>query len=152
MSKRKLVFSQKDVYKRQGLKRDSCQGDRAARELFSRFGAKIAEDGETLSVRAGTLRGIDVDASQIPDLVPILAATAALAEGHTSIHHAERLRIKESDRLAAMASELSHLGARIQEMPGGLEIDGVPSLRGGAVSGWNDHRVVMSLALSLIHI
>lgn len=131
-----------------GLKRDSCQGDRAARELFSRFGAKIAEDGETLSVRAGTLRGIDVDASQIPDLVPILAATAALAEGHTSIHHAERLRIKESDRLAAMASELSHLGARIQEMPGGLEIDGVPSLRGGAVSGWNDHRVVMSLAMA----
>ncbi len=133
-----------------GLRPDSCQGDRAARDLFAQFGAQITEENGLLHVRPGDLHGIDIDASQIPDLVPILAATAALAQGHTSIHHAERLRIKESDRLAAMAAELTRLGARVRETPGGLEIDGVPSLRGGDVSGWNDHRVVMSLAIAAL--
>lgn len=133
-----------------GLKMDSCQGDRAAWELFSRMGAQITQENEALHVRPGDLRGIVIDASQIPDLVPILAAASSLAKGHTSIRRAGRLRIKESDRLAAMASELQKLGARVSETPDGLEIDGIPSLQGGEVCGWNDHRVVMSLAIAAL--
>ena len=133
-----------------GLRRDSRQGDRAAETLFSRFGAKLAWTGGVLTVSPGPLRGFSIDASQIPDLVPILAVTAALSEGRTSILRAGRLRIKESDRLSAMAQGLSRLGARIEELPDGLEIDGVPALSGGEVSGFRDHRVVMSLAVAAL--
>ena len=133
-----------------GLRRDSAQGDREAERLFSAFGAKIGWQGETLTASAGTLSGIDIDASQIPDLVPILAATAALARGRTVISRAQRLRIKESDRLAAMADGLNALGAQVSPTPDGLVIDGVPELRSGLARGCNDHRVVMALAVAAL--
>lgn len=93
---------------------------------------------------------MEIDAAQIPDLVPILAATAALAKGRTRIYNAARLRIKESDRLAAMADGLNRLGAQVQETPDGLLIDGVESLHGGEVDGYNDHRVVMALSIAAL--
>lgn len=133
-----------------GLRRDSAQGDRAAESLFAAFGAKIAWKEETLCINPGNLYGMDIDAAQIPDLVPILAVTAALARGRTRIYNAARLRIKESDRLAAMADGLNRLGARVQETPDGLLIDGVQSLRGGDVFGYNDHRVVMALSIAAL--
>lgn len=91
-----------------------------------------------------------MDAAQCPDLVPILAVLASVAEGTTRIVNAGRVRIKESDRLAAMARELNKLGARVTEEREGLTIEGVPRLKGGVVEGWNDHRVVMSLAVAAI--
>ena len=93
---------------------------------------------------------MEIDAAQIPDLVPILAATAALAMGRTRIYNAARLRIKESDRLAAMADGLNRLGAQVQETPDGLLIDGVELLHGGEVDGYNDHRVVMALSIAAL--
>lgn len=133
-----------------GLKRESTQGDRAAESLFATFGAECAWKDETLCIKSNDLYGMEIDAAQIPDLVPILAATAALAKGRTRIYNAARLRIKESDRLAAMADGLNRLGAQVQETPDGLLIDGVESLHGGEVDGYNDHRVVMALSIAAL--
>ena len=134
----------------EGLQRSSTQGDRAAEALFAAFGAKTAWNGETLCINQDQLYGTEIDAAQIPDLVPILAAATSLAKGRTRIYHAERLRIKESDRLAAMADGLNRLGAQVQELPDGLLIDGVETLHGGEVCGYNDHRVVMALSIAAL--
>lgn len=131
-----------------GLDFASVQGDKAAEDLYKAFGAQVTREQNTLTVYADTLRSIDIDASQIPDLVPILAATAALAKGTTHITGAARLRIKESDRLQAIGDGLNRLGARVQVLEDGLLIDGVDSLSGGRVEGYNDHRIVMALAVA----
>ena len=134
----------------QGLSLPSAQGDSAALALFRRFGADIATDAGGIRCRRAPLHGIDIDAAQIPDLVPILAVTAAFAEGVTHIFHAERLRIKESDRLAATADGLRRLGARVEETADGLRIHGGGPLTGGEVDGCNDHRIVMSMAVAAL--
>ena len=133
-----------------GLRRDSIQGDRTAEAVFSAFGAQLEWQGKALIVSPGVLRGIAVDASQIPDLVPPIAAAAALAEGESKITGAGRLRLKESDRLAAMASAINALGGSVQEEEDGLVIQGVSALKGGRVSGCNDHRVVMAMAVAAL--
>ncbi|MGX8710826.1 MAG: 3-phosphoshikimate 1-carboxyvinyltransferase [bacterium] len=134
----------------EGLNRDSCQGDRAAERLFREFGAKAEWHGSVLSVSPNELKGMEIDASQIPDLVPVLAATAALCRGRTRIYNAQRLRIKESDRLFAMADGLTKLGGRVVETDDGLIIDGVPTLHGGKAEGFNDHRIVMALSVAAL--
>ena len=89
-----------------------------------------------------------MDASQCPDLVPVVAVLGALSKGTTRIVKAERLRIKESDRLKAMAKELSKLGAGIRETQDGLIISGQNILKGGTVNSWSDHRIAMALAIA----
>ena len=128
------------------LRSDSAQGDKACVEIYRRFGADVSEKDGRITVSGGELHGIDIDARDIPDMVPALAVTAALAKGTTVIHGAERLRIKECDRLFAMAQGLKRLGADITETPDGLVINGVEKLHGGEVEGFNDHRIVMSLS------
>ena len=76
----------------------------------------------------------------------VMAALTAVSEGTTEIVHAERVRLKECDRLHAMAVELSRLGARVEEKEDGLVIHGGVPLHGGVVSSWNDHRIAMALA------
>lgn len=125
---------------------NSHQGDKACIEIYKRFGARITEDKGNLIIEHDRLKGIEIDAKNIPDMVPALAVTAALADGITVIKGAERLRIKECDRLAAMADGLSRLGADISETKDGLIIKGVKFLHGGEVKGYNDHRIVMSMA------
>lgn len=133
-----------------GLNVDSTQGDRAILNLARRMGGTILTKGNRILSMAAPLSGIHIDASAIPDLVPILAVAAATANGITHIHNAHRLRIKESDRLAAMHDCLTKVGADITEEPGGLIIKGVPKLKGGTVSGYNDHRIVMAMAIASI--
>ncbi|QEY35606.1 3-phosphoshikimate 1-carboxyvinyltransferase [Caproiciproducens galactitolivorans] len=134
----------------EGLNPDSRQGDRAAEMLFRSFGADIAWEGKQLTVTPKKRNGIEIDAAQIPDLVPVLAATAALCRGQTRIYNAQRLRIKESDRLAAMADGLTRLGGKVKETEDGLLIDGVKTLHGGEVNGCNDHRIVMAFAIAAL--
>ena len=129
---------------------NSHQGDKACMELYSRFGANIKENNGNIIIEQNELKGIEIDATDIPDLVPALAVTAALAEGQTVIKGAARLRIKESDRLKAMADGLSRLGADIRETDDGLIINGVKALKGGEVDGYNDHRIVMSMSMAAI--
>ena len=130
-----------------GLRTDSIQGDMQCLEIFKEFGANVTVTPNGITVTGGDLKGISIDATQIPDLVPILAVTAAFAKGSTNIYGAERLRIKESDRLNAISTCLNKVGARVTEKPDGLIIEGVKSAAGGSVEGYNDHRIVMSMAI-----
>lgn len=134
----------------EGLNPNSCQGDRAAEQLFREFGANVRWQDSVLTVSPNQLNGIEIDAAQIPDLVPVLAATAALCKGRTRIFNAQRLKIKESDRLAAMADGITRLGGKVQQTDDGLVIDGVETLHGGEVNGYNDHRIVMAFAIAAL--
>ena len=133
-----------------GLNPASAQGDREALSLFRRFGAAVEEAPGRIVCRKAPLHGIDIDAAQIPDLVPVLAVTAALADRVTHITGAARLRLKESDRLAAVADGIRRLGGRVEEGPDFLTITGVPRLTGGRAEGYNDHRIVMALSMAAL--
>lgn len=130
-----------------GVAKDSTQGDKKCAEILARFGAKVTQLDNEVTVEKRELKSITIDASQIPDLVPVLSVCAAFADGTTKIINAERLRIKECDRLKATAELLNNLGGKVKELSDGLEITGVSSLKGGNVNGYNDHRIVMSAAV-----
>ena len=115
-----------------GMNESSVQGDRAVLDIIHRW-----EQGDVL-----------VDAGDIPDLVPILAVLGSLGKGTMRIENAARLRMKESDRLAAITSELKKLGANIEEGEDFLVIHGKDSLNGGQVSSHGDHRIAMSMAIA----
>ena len=135
-----------------GLNPDSIQGDKEIVNILERFGVKISleEDGKltSVTVKKGNLKGQIIDASRIPDLVPVISVVAAGALGETRIIHAERLRIKESDRLATTTAMLKALGADIEETEDGLLIRGKKELAGGKVDSFNDHRIAMSAAVA----
>ena len=131
-----------------GMDPASRQGDRRILPLLEAFGARTETGDGWIRVSAGEMRGQRIDASGIPDLVPVLAAAAAAARGETVIEHAERLRLKESDRLKTTAAMLTALGADIRETEDGLVIRGKERLRGGKVSSFNDHRIAMSAAVA----
>lgn len=133
-----------------GLNVSSSQGDKAIVDILRAFGGNISYCEETGSyvASASTLVGINVDASQIPDLVPILATVATVAKGRTRIYGAARLRLKESDRLKSVCTVLASLGASITETDDGLIINGVDRLHGGQIDSFNDHRIAMSVAVA----
>lgn len=131
-----------------GLKLSTHQGDIAVIDLLERFGAKKSELDGCVQFRHDKLRAIDIDASDIPDLVPILSLVASVASGVSTIYGASRLRMKESDRLFSVSDVLSSLGADISETDDGLKITGVDRLRGGRVSAHNDHRIAMTTAIA----
>ncbi|MER2080141.1 MAG: 3-phosphoshikimate 1-carboxyvinyltransferase [Ruminococcus sp.] len=130
-----------------GVNIDSAQGDKRIAAVLRDFGAEVIQEGGSVRVRKQPMRATEIDASQIPDLVPVLAVCACFAEGVTRVTNAARLRIKESDRLRTTAALLSSLGGNVRELPDGLEITGVKSLAGGSADGCNDHRIVMSAAV-----
>jgi len=129
------------------LNLQSRQGDRAILDLMAKFGANVKTNGSAVTVSGGKLRGIEIDAKDIPDLVPILAVIGAVAEGTTVIRNARRLRTKESDRLAAISAALRALGANADETADGLVIHGSAVFNGGEVSSRGDHRIAMSAAI-----
>lgn len=131
-----------------GLNLESLQGDKEAIDILKRMGAALTKEAGFIKVEAKQLKATTIDGSQCPDVIPVLALAASLAEGTTKIEHAERLRIKECDRLAAVATELTKLGAKITETTDGLIIEGVQQLNGGQVSAWADHRIAMTLAIA----
>ncbi len=133
-----------------GLDLHSHQGDREILSLLSRFGAEVIATQDSVTVRHRPLRGIDIDAKQIPDLVPVLATVASVAEGTTRIFGASRLRLKESDRLVTVREMLSALGAKVVETDDGLVIEGKPRLTGGTVSAAGDHRIAMSASVASV--
>jgi 3-phosphoshikimate 1-carboxyvinyltransferase len=132
-----------------------------ALDLLEAMGADIrvapaAADGEPrgdLTVHPGPLRGIAIGGSVVPraiDEMPILAVAAACAAGVTELRDAAELRVKESDRIRALVTELGKLGARIEERPDGFRIEGSGGrpLRGAQVSSWGDHRLAMALIVA----
>ena len=132
-----------------GLSTASHHGDKAILDVLRNMGGDIreAENGE-ITAYPSRLHGMEIDASQIPDLVPVLAVAAAVAQGETRIVGASRLRIKESDRLATVTAMLTALGGDITETSDGLIIRGVPRLTGGVVDAAGDHRIAMSGAIA----
>lgn len=131
-----------------GLNPDSLQGDRAIAEILKEMGAAVSVRENSVTVKARPLHGIVIDASNIPDLVPVLSIAAMGASGQTIIKNAGRLRIKECDRLAACTENGNALGGAVAETEDGLLILGTNGIRGGGVSGFNDHRMVMSAAVA----
>lgn len=126
----------------------SEQGDQRILQIVKDMGGNLEWKDGDLIVHPSKTHGAVIDASQCPDLVPICATLAAVSEGQTHVINAARVRLKESDRLEAIRTELNKLGANITEEPEGLIIEGVKGFTGGKVEGWNDHRIVMSLAIA----
>lgn len=130
-------------------------------DVLREMGASITVEHERLvggepvadiTAESSRLRGIAVGGALLPrliDEVPVLAVAAAAAEGTTRIHDAAELRVKESDRLTAVASELTKLGGRVDEHPDGLTVQG-GQLLGGEVGSYADHRMAMSLAVAAL--
>ena len=132
----------------EGLNLKSSQGDRGVLDVLRAFGAEVSEEENAVTVRRGTLRGVTIDASPIPDLIPVLSVVASVAAGETRVENAYRLRLKESDRLQSTANLLRALGGRVEEKEDGLTISGVPALHGGSAETQNDHRLAMSAAVA----
>jgi 3-phosphoshikimate 1-carboxyvinyltransferase len=137
----------------QGLAAESPQGDRHFLDVLARMGAEVAWRGDDeVEVRGGRLQAVEADLSAMPDQVPTLAALAPFARGTTRIRNVAHLRLKESDRLSAMAAELRRLGAEVEEGTDRLDIagtwcDALPPGDRIAVDSHGDHRIAMSLAL-----
>ena len=129
-------------------------------EVLRRMGADITltspreEAGEPVAdllVRAASLQGVEVRGSIIPTLIdeiPILAVAGLFARGETVIRDASELRVKETDRIKALVTELSRMGADVQELPDGLAVRGGKRLKGGALQTYGDHRIAMALEVA----
>jgi 3-phosphoshikimate 1-carboxyvinyltransferase len=131
-----------------GLDVDSPQGDKKILEILRRMGADVTINGTEIAVKKNRLFGTMVDAGDIPDLVPIISVLAACCEkGVTHIINAERLRIKESDRIQSVFNMLDTVGVAVSETDDGLVIWSDNELIGRVVNGYNDHRIVMSAAI-----
>ena len=133
-----------------GLTAETLQGDAAILDILRRCGAKFTRTEAGLVFEQAPLHGVDIDLADCPDLGPVLMVLGLLCEGTTVIRNAERLRIKESDRIAAMEAELRACGGVLSSEGGTITVQGCkPRLHApeAPLSGHNDHRVVMSLTV-----
>ena len=129
-----------------GLDIKDPQGDKAVIDYLRQMGAQVQVQGDRVRVRAKELRGADLDLNHTPDALPMMAVLGCFARGTTRLFNVPQARIKETDRIAVMATELRKMGARIEEMADGLIIQESP-MKGARVHGHGDHRVVMALAV-----
>lgn len=130
-----------------GLDLNSLQGDKIITDVLRDAGAKDLSGNGTFRFDTSSLHGFRLDAARYPDLVPVAAVLAATADGVTVISNTDRLRYKESDRVAALLSLLDAAGAQARYEDGKIIINGKPSLRGGEADSFNDHRIVMAAAV-----
>ncbi len=129
----------------------SLQGDAGLVPLLARMGCNISRDGGGITVQGRErLEGITVDMGDMPDVVPTLAVVAAFAHGKTVINNIAHLRIKECDRLSAVVTELTRMGARVEEQQDSMIIhgDGGAGLHGAVIDTYKDHRMAMSFAVA----
>ncbi len=132
----------------EGLDMEDPQGDKKIIEIIQKMGAQITVDYRRLIIRGGTqLHGISIDCNDIPDLVPTLAVLGTIAEGKTILTNCAHARLKETDRIHSMATELKKMGGKIEERPDGMTIS-ENALTGTALHGYGDHRTIMALAIA----
>lgn len=131
-----------------GLSGNSTQGDREIVSFIESMRGRIERSGSVLRAVPSRTTGLTIDVKDCPDLVPALAVLGTFSQGITRIVNGARVRLKECDRLHAMAEVLNALGGKVQETKDGLIIEGVSSLTGGRVQAWNDHRIAMALAMA----
>ncbi|MBR4149984.1 MAG: 3-phosphoshikimate 1-carboxyvinyltransferase [Firmicutes bacterium] len=129
----------------EGLDLRSTQGDRDILRLLRRVGAVVDTDDGAVTVKRWELKGTEIEASDIPDLVPALSVVAACSEGLTRIYNAGRLKLKESDRLESIADMIRSLGGGVYVTDDGLLIEG-GGISGGIVDSCGDHRIAMAAA------
>jgi 3-phosphoshikimate 1-carboxyvinyltransferase len=125
----------------------TIQGDIGFLDILARMGCRVNRGSDWIEVLGGELHGIEIDMNEMPDLVPTLSVTAAFARGKTVIQNIGHLRLKESDRIHALALELSKIGIRIKEGENWLEIEGGQP-RGAEIETYDDHRMAMSFAIA----
>jgi 3-phosphoshikimate 1-carboxyvinyltransferase len=132
----------------QGLDMQDPQGDKRLVEILQQMGAHVRIQSSGLVIEGGNrLRGITIDANDIPDLLPTLAVIGSQAEGKTAILNVAQARIKETDRIHSIAQGLTRMGAKVEELADGLIV--YPSrLQGSQIKGYGDHRTVMAMALA----
>lgn len=130
-----------------GFTPDSLQGDVGFLNILERMGGRVFREEGWAEVRGGALHGIEVDMNGMPDLVPSLAVTAAFARGQTLIQNIGHLRLKESDRIAVLSTELRRMGIYVEEGEDWLRIEGGNG-RGVEIDPQNDHRIAMSFAVA----
>jgi 3-phosphoshikimate 1-carboxyvinyltransferase len=128
------------------LNTKSLQGDVRFVEVLEQMGCRVVREDAGIIVQGRRLHGIDVDMNAISDTVMTLAAVACFAKGPTTIRNVAHIRHKETDRLAALATELRKVGAEVEEFADGLKITPRP-LHGAVIDTYNDHRMAMSMAL-----
>jgi 3-phosphoshikimate 1-carboxyvinyltransferase len=132
------------------LNQYTTQGDSAILDILEKAGAKIRVGDEFVLVEGGQLNAIDVDARNIPDLVPVCAVLACYSNGTSKIFNAKRLRYKESDRLSALQVELKKMHAEIHVKEDSLIIRGPCAMRGAIINPHNDHRIAMACAVAAL--
>lgn len=131
-----------------GLCVDSKQGDKAILDILSDMGGKFSANGNCITAHPSSLKAIDIDAADIPDLVPILAVCATQSLGTTKIHGVSRLRLKESDRIESVCDMIKNLGGDIALINDDCMAITGAKLQGGVVDSHNDHRIAMSAAVA----
>ena len=133
-----------------GLAPDTLQGDAAILDILRRCGAVFTRTGDSITFAKAPLHGVDIDLADCPDLGPVLMVLGLLCKGTTVIRNAQRLRLKESDRIAAMEAELRACGGVLESDGGTITVQGCAErlhAPAAPLHGHNDHRVVMSLAV-----
>jgi 3-phosphoshikimate 1-carboxyvinyltransferase len=135
----------------EGLTRDSTQGDAHFPDILRAMGCEVSWSERGVTVAApqppAHLAGVQIDLSAMPDMVLTLAPLAVFAWGRTAIRNVANLRVKESDRLEALATELARLGAKVEQHPDGLTIYPPEAIQPAEVATYNDHRMAMGMAI-----
>lgn len=131
----------------QDLDLDDSQGDKEILRFVEEMGADILITEDGVRIRGDSLRGGEFDLNATPDLLPVMAVLGAFADGETRLVNTPQARIKETDRISAMREVIETLGGEASELADGIIIQG-GGLKGGAVHGFGDHRVVMSAAIA----
>ncbi len=137
----------------EGLDPNDTQGDKDILFCLEKMGCSVSWSGHSVTITGpeeGLTGDLSFDLNPIPDTLPILAATSCFARGTIRLENVPQARIKETDRIAVMCSELTKLGADIEETEDGLVIHGRGSLAGGSVQGHGDHRVIMACAVAAL--
>jgi 3-phosphoshikimate 1-carboxyvinyltransferase len=136
----------------ENLDYETVQGDKAILRILKDMGVngKVCSGHVEIDGEGGLLDAVDVNARDVPDLVPVCAVLACYAEGTSVIHGAQRLRYKESDRLLALYLELKKMGADIAMNESSLTVKGPCTLRGSTIDPHNDHRIAMACAVAAL--
>ena len=130
-----------------GIGKHSIQGDIHFADVLEKMGAKITWGDDFIEAEQAPLHGIDMDMNQIPDAAMTIATTALFAEGPTSIRNIYNWRVKETDRLHAMATELRKLGVEVEEGHDFITVTPPTQLQHAAIDTYNDHRIAMCFSL-----
>jgi 3-phosphoshikimate 1-carboxyvinyltransferase len=130
-----------------GLDFSDHQGDKVIFSYIEKMGAEITHTSKGVVIKGRKLQGMEIDMNATPDALPAMAVVGCFAGGKTILHNVAQARLKECDRIKAMATELSKMNAEIEELEDGLVIR-ESSLQGTKVKGYDDHRMVMALAIA----